>query len=104
MAIQINIPSPSNGKQDVQNVIKTSTIVSDPEDVTSLVNLVNKYLWFSLWVVWMVVLVIAWYKLLMARWDEKEMKKATNIFAALIIWVLIAIFSYLLVRLSANIL
>ena len=62
----------------------------------------NQYLRFILWIVAMVVLIIAWYKLITAKWDEKEMKKAIGILTWLVIGILIAIFAYLLVKITAN--
>ena len=100
--LEVNIPS-AGWYSDIQSSTKQERIYSNDEaDVFSLVNLANKYLWFSLWVVAMIVLVVAWYKLVTARWDEKEMKTVNNLLVGLVVWVLIAIFSYLLVRLASN--
>lgn len=99
--IELNLPS-SAGNPDLQKATKTSYVVGDKSDVNTLVNQVNQYLRFTLWVVAMAVLVIAWYKLITAHGDEKEMKKANNMLIGLVVWILIAIFSYLLVRIVAN--
>ena len=88
--------------QAVQVVVPGARTYGDENDVTKIINLTNKYLWFALGVVAMVVLVIAWIKLITARWDEKEMKKVGSILTWLVVGVIIAIFSYLLVKLIAN--
>ncbi len=99
--LELTLP-PWQWYRDLQGATQTARVYWDQNDVTSIMNLVNKYLWFFLWVVAMIVLVIAWIKLITARWDEKEMKTVNNLILGLVVWVIIAIFSYLLVRLIAN--
>lgn len=99
--LELTLPA-GEGYSDLQTATQTSRVYSNNDDVFSLVNLVNKYLWFALWVVAMVVLVIAGFKLVTARWDEKEMKKVNTMLIWLVVWVFIAIFSYLIVRVVAN--
>lgn len=100
--LELTLP-PAQWNRDLQNATQSASVYGNENDVTNTVNLVNKYLWFALWVVAMVVLVIAGIKLITARWDEKEMKKVTQLMVWLVVWVIIAIFSYLLVRLIANV-
>lgn len=103
MANNLELTLPAwEGYSDLQTATQTSVVYSNNNDVFSLVNLVNKYLWFVLGVVAMVVLVIAGFKLVTARGDDKEMKKVTNMLTWLVVGVLIAIFSYLIVRVIAN--
>lgn len=99
--LELNLP-PSQGNPDLQKATAINPVYGDKSDVETLLWQVNQYLRFTLWVVAMAVLIIAWYKLITARGDEKEMKKATDILIWLVIWVFIAIFSYLLVRIVAN--
>ncbi len=99
--LELTLPA-GEGYSDLQTATQTSRVYSNNDDVFSLVNLVNKYLWFALWVVAMVVLVIAGFKLVTARWDEKEMKKVNTMLIWLVVWVFIAIFSYLIVRVVSN--
>lgn len=100
--LELTLPS-SQGNRDLQNATQTAQVYGDQNDITSFINLWNKYLWFILWVVSMVVIVIAWFKLVTARWDEKEMKTVNNLIIWLVVWVLIAIFSYLIVKVVANV-
>ncbi len=99
--LELTLPA-GEGYSDLQTATQTSRVYSNNDDVFSLVNLANKYLWFALWVVAMVVLVIAGFKLVTARGDEKEMKKVNNMLIWLVVWVFIAIFSYLIVRVVSN--
>ncbi len=99
--LELTLPA-GEGYSDLQTATQTSRVYSNNDDVFSLVNLANKYLWFALWVVAMVVIVIAGFKLVTARWDDKEMKKVNNMLIATVAWVFIAIFSYLIVRVVSN--
>ncbi len=101
--LELTLPSPWQWNRDLQAATQTARVYGDQNDVTNTVNLVNKYLWFTLWVVAMVVLVVAGIKLITARWDEKVMKTVNQLIIWLVIWIVIAIFSYLLVRLIANV-
>lgn len=76
---------------------------SDTGDVFTLVNFVNKYLWFGLGVIAMIVVIIAGVKLVVARGDEKDMKGATNALVGVGVGTVIAIFAYLIVKVVANI-
>lgn len=99
--LELTLP-PWQWQQDLQSATQTARVFWDQNDVISVVNLANRYLWFFLGVIAMFVLVYAWFKLVTARWDEKEMKKVTQTVLWLVIWVIIAIFSFLIVRLAAN--
>lgn len=100
MAVNIELTLP---RTTTQGTTQTEHVYGDKNDVTSSINLVNKYLWFGLWVVAMVVLVIAWIKLITARGDEKEMKTVNQLMIGLVTGIIIAIFSYILVRVISNV-
>ena len=101
--LELTLPSPGQWNRDLQTATQTARVYGDQNDVTNTINLVNKYLWFALWVISMVVLVIAGIKLITARWDEKVMKSVNQLIIWLVVGIVIAIFSYLLVRLIANV-
>ena len=98
---ELEITVPSVGK-DKSFSTQPETINNHSQDVTSSVNLVNQYLWFGLGVVSMVVIVIAGIKLITAHGDEKEMKKVNQLIIGLITGVVMAMLSYLLVRVVSN--
>jgi hypothetical protein len=50
----------------------------------------------------MIALVTTGIKLVIAKGDEKEMKKATTVFIGTAVGVFIALFAYLLVKVIAN--
>lgn len=100
--LEVTLPA-GQWYKDLQKATQTATVYSDESDVFSLVNFANKYLWFGLGVIAMVVVIIAGTKLVVARWDEKDMKGATNALIWVGVGTMIAIFAYLLVRVVANI-
>jgi len=106
MAAQLTVTIPwENNSQNYKDVMKSTQsteVVANKQDITSAFNLANKYLWFALGVVGMGVLIVAGVKLVTARWDDKEMKIVNHLLIGLVVWVIIAIFSYLIVRVVAN--
>ncbi len=79
-----------------------SEVSSDPFELVFLLQTINTYLWIAVGLVCMVVIVIAGIKLISGRGDESIMKKATGTIVSAIIGIVIAIFSYLLVRVVLN--
>ena len=89
--------------QDVQRATNgQSEITSNSSDLMSFIQLINEYLRIAVGVVCMAVLVIGWIKLITARGDESQMKKATNTMVSAMVGIAIAIFSYIIVRLALN--
>jgi hypothetical protein len=50
------------------------------------------------------VLIFWWIKLITAQWDQAKMKEANKLLTWALIWILIAIFSYAVVRIIVNLL
>ncbi len=100
--LELTLPPAWQSTPDLQAATQTAKVYSNNQDVTSVINLVNKYLWFALGVVAMIVIVIAWIKLITARWDEKKMKEVNQLIIWLVVGVVIAMLAYLLVRAIAN--
>lgn len=44
----------------------------------AVISFINDYLRFAVWLVCFLFVIINWYKLIISRWDWKQMKKATN--------------------------
>lgn len=99
--LQVILPS-AGWNKDMQAIVRTGTVDSKWDDILWFINLANQYLWFILWVVAFWVLVYAGFKLITARWDEKEMKKLWGTLMWIVIGLFIAIFSYLIIRLVLN--
>jgi len=101
--LEVTLPAGQWYKDLQQSTQTLGPVVNNNDDVFSIINLFNKYLWFILGVVAMAAIVITGIKLVTAKWDEGEMKKATKVFLGTVVGVLIAIFSYLIVKVVTNI-
>lgn len=65
----------------------------------------DRLTWFIfsiLWIVWVGVFLYFGYKLLMARWNQEEMKKVLMGFAYAVIWLAIIPMAYVLVSLISS--
>ena len=100
--LRVDLPATQWRSQELTTSIPVTQVNADANDITALFNLFNKYLWITLWVVAMFVIIVTWFNLVKWRWDEKVMKQTTQTLIGLVIGILIAIFSYLIVRLAAN--
>lgn len=101
-AIVVEVPS-SQGQEDVIITWPTQ-IQSDEWTFFETIQTINTYLRFSIWAICMGVLIFWWIKLITAQWDPAKMKEANKLLTWALIWILIAIFSYAIVRIIVNLL
>ena len=101
-AIVVEVPS-SQWQQDVI-VTGPTQIQWDESTVFSIIQTINSYLRFSIWAICMGVLIYWWIKLITAQWDPAKMKEANKLLMWALIGILVAIFSYAIVRIIVNLL
>lgn len=101
-AIIVEVPS-SHGQDDVM-VTWPTQVQGDEGTFYETIQTINKYLRFSIGVICMGVLIFWWIKLMTAQGDPAKMKEANKLLMWAIIGILIAIFSYALVRIIVNLL
>ena len=101
-AIIVEVPS-SQWQPDVL-VTWPIQIQSDEWTLFETIQIINTYLWFSLGAICMGVLIFWWIKLITAHGDTTKMKEANTLLMWALIWILIAIFSYAIIRIIVNIL
>ena len=101
-AIIVEVP-PSQGQEDVI-VTWDPQIQWDESTFFETIKLINSYLRFSIWVICMGVLVYWWIKLITAQGDPAKMKEANKLLMWALIAILVAIFSYAIVRIIVNLL
>ncbi|MFA5748080.1 MAG: hypothetical protein WC872_03105 [Candidatus Absconditabacterales bacterium] len=99
-AIVLSVPE-SNGQEDFQ-VTGPTTIQSNESTLFGIIQVVNKYLRFSLGAVTMGVLIYGGISLITAQGNEEKMKKANKLLLGSLVGILICIFSYAVVRLIVN--
>ncbi len=101
-AIVVEVPS-SQWQEDVI-VTWPTQIQWDEGTFFETIQTINTYLRFSLWSICMGVLIFWWIKLITAQWDAAKMKEANKLLMWALIGILIAIFSYAIVRIIVNLL
>lgn len=101
-AIVVEVPS-SQGQEDVI-VTGPTQIQGDEGTFFDTIQTINSYLRFSIWAICMGVLIYWWIKLITAQGDSAKMKEANKLLMWALIGILIAIFSYALVRIIVNLL
>jgi len=99
-AVNVDVPD-SNRDQDV-NIAWPTTIQGEEKHIFILIQKINDYLWFSIAAICFGLLIYAWVKLMSASWNEEEMKKSNKLLTWAIIWLIVAIVSYAVVRLIVN--
>lgn len=101
-AIVVEVPS-SQWQEDV--IVTGPTQVQGNESTFfETIQTINKYLRFSIWAICMGVLIYWWIKLMTATWDAAKMKEANKLLMWALVGILIAIFSYAIVRIVINLL
>ena len=101
-AIVVEVPS-SQWQQDVI-VTGPTQIQWDESTFFNTIQTINSYLRFSIWAICMGVLIYWWIKLITAQWDPAKMKEANKLLMWALIGILVAIFSYAIVRIIVNLL
>lgn len=100
--IVIQVPDPE-GNVDVGSITVWATqIQGDESSFFDTIQMVNKYLWMSVGLVCMVLLVYSGIGLITANGDEAKMKNANKTLIGALIGIMICIFSYAVVRLVVN--
>ncbi len=101
-AIIVEVPS-SQGQEDVI-VTGPTQIQADESTLFETIQTINQYLWFFMGAICMGVLIYWWIKLITAQGDEAKMKEANKLLVWALVWILIVIFSYAIVRIIVNLL
>jgi len=99
-AIDIQVPN-SQWNEDII-VTWPSQVHTDESTIFEMIQLINQYLWFSIWLICMIILIIGGFKLISAEWDSSKTKKANSMLSWAIIWILICMLSYAAVRILVN--
>jgi len=104
-AIVVEVP-PSQGQEDI--IVNWFSQITDENanewSIFSLIQTINSYLRFSIWIICMWVLIFWWIKLMTAQGDAAKMKEANKLLMWALIGILIAIFSYAIIRIIINLL
>lgn len=97
--LTVYIPTPS-GQEDL-NIQWSTSVNTDRTELIDVINLVNKYLWFSLWLIAMIIFVYAWI-LLISWWKKDSFEKANKMLIWAGIAIVVSMLSYTVVNLLIN--
>lgn len=100
VAITVQVPTPS-GQDDII-ITWSPEVKSNESTIFDIIQIVNDYLWFSVALVAMVVLVVGWIKLMSSGGNKDAMSSANKMIIWAIIAIFVAIISYALVKLIVN--
>lgn len=70
--------------------------------IFNMINVVNSYLWFSVWLVCFLFMIINGFKLIMARGDEKRTKSAIKSLWKAVVGIAICLLAYIIVNLAVK--
>lgn len=100
---ELVMPNPS-WEWDLNEIIKSENIETDETELIDVVNIINKYLRFSLAWVAMAIFVYAWFMLILWWWkDNKDnFKKANKMLLISGIGIIVSMLSYSIIKLITN--
>lgn len=100
---ELVMPNPS-WEWDLNEIIKSENIETDETELIDIINIINKYLRFSLAWIAMIIFVYAWFMLIVWWWkDNKDnFKKANNMLLISGIAIVISMLSYSIIKLVTN--
>jgi len=98
--VTIEIP-PINWSDDIISP-DWDTIIWETTSWMSLMKQANEYVWFALFLVAMIMLIVWWYWLITAEWDSAYLKKANKLVVYGLVWIVISVSSYFIVKLLVN--
>lgn len=101
-ALTVEVGSIADRKPFVWQTNQLGNIQASGESYVKLIDIANEYLRFALAAVCMWVLIYIGIKLMTAQWDKTKMQQANRALVGMIIGLVIAYFSYTLIRMVAN--
>lgn len=66
--------------------------------ILGVIEIVNNYLWLAIGFFCFLFMIINWYKLISAHWDEKKVKAATGGLIWSVVWIVVCLSAYLIVN------
>lgn len=82
------------------DVSQEATQIEWSRSILDIIWLVNSYLRFIIGFVCFLFMIWNGYQLIMARWDEKQMKSATNAITGSAIWLGVCLLAYIIVNIA----
>ena len=71
----------------------------DNTEYLKLSKTINKYLWFFMWTVSLIVVVYAWFLLMSSNWSDEDLKKWNKMLIWGLVWIFVSLLAYVIIRL-----
>ena len=97
--LTLMIPTPS-WQWDL-NIQWSTSVSTDRTELVDIINIINKYLWFSIWLIAMAIFIYAGI-LLIVWWEKSNFEKANKMLLWAGVAIIISILSYTVVNLLIN--
>jgi len=81
---------------------KDPTQIEWQHSIFNIISLVNNYLWFIIGLACFWFMVWNGYQLIMARWDDKQMKSSTNALIWCAVWLTVCILAHIIVNVAVK--
>ena len=100
--LRLDVPTPS-WQWDLSKIIPSGStrVHTDRTELVDIINIINKYLWFSLAWIAMAIFVYAWI-LLIAWWKKENFEKANKMLLAAGVAIVVSMLSYTIIKLILN--
>lgn len=97
---------PNTAREEDINIDNTqlSNNTSNEWTIMEYIQIINFYLWFAIAWIAMAILIYAWMLMITAWWDKSKVWKAWKMALYCLIWIVVAMLSYVLVNLIINLL
>lgn len=96
-AVSVELPPISSDEVWGSQVVDT-----DKDSWIKFIDFVNEYLWFFLGILIMAYLIWAWIELFSAEGREEPLNKANKFIVYLVVWIILSMLSYAMVRVLVN--
>lgn len=101
-AVTVHILESRAGWDIPKSIWLKEGVVNGNHSVFELIKVINSYLRFAIWFVCFLFTIINGFKLISARWDEKQTKEATSALLKSIIWIASCLLAYVIVNLAVK--
>lgn len=98
----VTIRVPRQGTSEDYVLLWQEEITANEKDILATIQLINKYLRFTIWLVLFVIIIISGFKIMVSHWDGEKLKSNVKIIWYSFIWLGISILSYAIVRIVIN--
>lgn len=98
---ELTLLIPTTNWQWDLNIQWPTSVSTDRTELIDIINIINKYLWFSIWLIAMAIFVYAGI-LLIVWWEKSNFEKANKMLLWAGVAIIVAILSYTIVNLLIN--